>query len=109
MATTIVKPGSCKLISKIVVTKKKDDRNDNTVQIDIESESANINRLAKKLKELDGFKECFSKISTSEVYRLSEEAGLHLSCPVPSAILKTIEVECGLNLPQEVEMIVKKS
>ncbi|NLN98631.1 MAG: hypothetical protein GX127_09695 [Eubacteriaceae bacterium] len=108
MATALVEPGSCKLKSKIVVTRKNEERGDYTVQIHIESESDNVKRLAEKLTEVDGFEECFKKISTSEVYRLSEKVGLHLSCPVPSAILKTIEVECGLNLPQDVKMVITR-
>lgn len=108
MATAIVEPGSCKLNSKITVNRSGQGRRDYTVSIKIDSQCPSIKKLAEELKEVDGFQECFKKISSSEVYKLSEGKIKHLSCPVPSAILKTIEVECGLNLPQDVEMVITK-
>lgn len=108
MATAKVKPGSCKLDSTIIVNKAGKRRRDYTVSIEIDSQCPSIKKLAEELKVVDGFEESFKKISTSEIYRLSEGKIKHLSCPVPSAILKTIEVECGLNLPQEVEMVITK-
>jgi len=108
MSTVIVKPGVCGLESKIVVTKKDNDEDSYLIDIKIESESDNIKRLAKELKEVNGFHECFTNFSTSEVYKLGAKCGLHVACPVPSAIIKAIEVECGLALPRNVEMIITK-
>ncbi|MPW26499.1 hypothetical protein GC105_11925 [Alkalibaculum sp. M08DMB] len=108
MSTVIVKPGICGLESKIVVTKKDNDQDSYLVEIRIESESDNIKRLAKELKEVNGLEECFNNFSTSLVYKLSSKCGLHLACPVPSAIIKAIEVECNLALPRDVEMTISK-
>jgi len=33
----------------------------------------------------------------------------HAACPVPSAILKAIEVEVGAALPQDVTMTIERS
>ena len=104
MSKVKVKPGACGLETEIIVRKKEG----NLVEISIESQSDNIKRLAKELKELDGTKEVFSNFATSEIYKLSTKCGLHLACPVPSGIIKAIEVECGLALPRDVEMTVSK-
>ncbi|MBF7095614.1 DUF6951 family protein [Alkalibacter mobilis] len=106
MATVYVKPGACGLNSVITVKRKKSEESDYLVEIHIESESDNIKRLAKVLTEVDGMEESFKNFATSEVYRLGAKSGLHLACPVPSGIIKAIEVECGLALPRDVEIKV---
>ncbi len=108
MTITTLNPGSCNFNSTISVNRTGKGRRDYTVSIEITSQCPSVKNLAEELKEVDGFQESLKKISTSEIYRLSGEKLKHLSCPIPSAILKTIEVECGLNLPQEVKMVTTK-
>jgi len=108
MTTAFVKPGACGLESKIMVTKKNVDSDNYCVDIHIESESDNIKRLAKELTEVNGFEEVFKSFLTSEVYRLSSKCKLHLACPVPCAIIKAVEVECGLALPRDVEIKISR-
>lgn len=107
MSTALVQPGVCGLKSKIVVTKKPDG-GDYDVDIKIESESDNIKRLAKELTEANGMEEVFTNFTKSNIYQLSAKCGLHVACPVPSAIIKAIEVECGLALPKDVEFTISK-
>ncbi|MBB6217317.1 cell wall assembly regulator SMI1 [Anaerosolibacter carboniphilus] len=104
MSTVIVHPGVCGMEAKIVVHKK--DRK--TSEIHIESKCNHINQMAEELKELNGMNECFSKFSSSLVYQVTDKYCKHLACPVPSAIIKAIEVEMGLALPRNVEMIITK-
>jgi len=106
MTKVTVKPGICGLISRITVTKEKD--SDYKVKIKIESASDNIKRLAEQLTEADARKEVLTNFSKSGIYQLGSDIGLHVACPVPSAIIKAIEVETGFALPKDVEMKIEK-
>ena len=76
--------------------------------IEIATECPNLKPLEQELKEVDGFEECFSKLGDSTVYDLAKKYCKHAACPVPSAILKGIEVACGLALPRDVEFKISK-
>ena len=104
MSTVIINPGVCGLICKVSATKK----GRNLINIEIDTKCAHINKMKEELKEIDGMNECFSKISSSKVYELADQCIQHLSCPIPSGILKAIEVECGLALPRDVDMKITK-
>lgn len=61
-----------------------------------------------ELKDIDCLEECFSKIGTSWVYKAAEKYCKYVACPVPAAIIKALEVACGLALPKDVEFKIKK-
>ena len=88
---------------------KIDSEDMQNVVIDFATECPNLKPLEKELKEVDGFKECFSKIGDSEVYELGKKYCKHAACPVPSAIIKGIEVACRLALPRDVEFKISKT
>lgn len=104
MTKVHVQPGVCGLNSTITVTRVEDEASDYMVDIHIESESPKVQRFAKALSRVDGMEESFKNFMTSTIYQLGAERGLHLACPVPTAIIKAIEVECGLALPRNVEI-----
>lgn len=105
MTKVHVQPGACGLNSNITVTRLDNDEDDYMVDIHIETESDNIKRLAKVLTRVNGMEQSFKNFMTSKIYELGAQQGLHLACPVPTAIIKAIEVECGLNVPRNVEII----
>lgn len=104
MTKVHVQPGVCGLNSTITVTRVEDDEQDYMIDIHIETESDNIKRLAKVLTRVNGMEESFKNFMTSKIYQLGAESHIHLACPVPTAIIKAIEVECGLALPKDVEI-----
>lgn len=104
MSTAIVKPGVCGLESKIIVN--SDDGS--TVDIIIESACPHVKKMEDELQDLSGMGECFSKFSTSKVYETADKYCRHLACPVPTGIVKAIEVACGLALPRDVEIKISK-
>ncbi|MPW24571.1 hypothetical protein GC105_02030 [Alkalibaculum sp. M08DMB] len=104
MSTAIVKPGVCGIESKIVV-RKKDRR---TMDITIETKCPYIKKMEKDLDGINGSNECFNKFSASKVYELADQHCKHLACPVPSGIIKALEVEAGLALPRNVEILITK-
>jgi hypothetical protein len=46
--------------------------------------------------------EVFNGFSESIVYRSAAKHIRHQGCPIPAAIIKTIEVEVGIALPEDV-------
>lgn len=44
----------------------------------------------------------FKRVAESAVYQSASKHIRHTGCPIPAAILKTIEVEVGIALPEDV-------
>ena len=61
-----------------------------------------------ELGKLDGLTEVFSKFGDSRVFEIAKMYCKHVACVVPSAILKGIEVECGLALIKDVNIAMQK-
>jgi len=99
-----VNPGVCRFNTII----KVDSEDMQNAVIEIVTECPNIKPLEQELKEVDGYEECFAKLGDSKVYELAKKYCKHPACPVPSAIIKGIEVACGLALPKDVEIKISK-
>ena len=104
MAAVEILPGICGLKTKLRITADEEQ----TVQVEIESECPYITAMQEDLKDLDGYSECFARYSSSTVYSVAEMNIKHLACPVPTAIIKGMEVACGLALPRNVTLIIEK-
>ena len=90
-------PGICGFVTTIEVTKSGKRR----VSVNIVSDCEKVSKLKGSLAELDAW-DPLKGITDSEVHRQASRFGLHSTCPVPIAILKTIEVETGLALCRDV-------
>jgi len=104
MTKVQVNPGICGLKTQLTIT--ADDMQ--IVAVEIQSECPHIVAMQEGLNELDGYEECFAKYSDSTVYKIAEKHCKHLACPVPTAIIKGMEVACGLALPKDVEICINK-
>ena len=104
MATVDVKPGICGFNTHIEATA---DASFN-VSIEITSECSHIRELAEQLTELSVFEELRRPINETSVYRVAATCEVHVACPVPSAILKAIEVAADMALPADVHMAIAK-
>lgn len=104
MVRVELNPGVCGLKTIIEVT--SDDMQMAKVKID--TECANIKQMAAELDEIDAFEACLSKVGDSDVFELARKYCKHPSCAIVSAILKGVEVECGLALQQEASISVSK-
>lgn len=78
------------------------------VDISIESDCPNIQKMAGELKSIDAFKEIFSRAVNTTAYQLASKHCPHPGCPVPSGILKAVEVAVGLALPKDAQILVSK-
>lgn len=104
MATVRVNAGICGFHTLIKVS-LKDARN---VLIDMETECPNLKPMAEELHEVNPYDECFAKIGESPVFQLARKYCKHAACPVPTGIIKGIEVAGKLALPRKVEIEVEK-
>jgi hypothetical protein len=68
-----------------------------------QSECKQIQRLAESLTEM-GLRELFTPVTRNPVFVLAQQAGCHVSCPVPVAVLKAVEVAMEMALPRDVEI-----
>lgn len=73
----------------------------------ISSECERISKMAEVLGELDMF-EVFKPLTESQVYRAAAQTVKHTACPVPSAILKAVEVAAELALPKDVVIKIER-
>lgn len=105
MIETKVNPGICGLES-IIRAESADMMN---ATVTIESDCTAVTELADKIKTLDAMKEVFAPFGTSSVFSESEGILTHAVCPVPTAILKTVEAACSLALPADVTIEIKKT
>ncbi len=99
MTRVRVNPGVCGLISEISI--KKIDKN--LFSIEIKSDCEMVEKLGECLKELQ-MMDVFKRISDNPVYKEASACLRHTSCPVPSAVLKALEVEAGLAIGRDVKI-----
>jgi hypothetical protein len=82
--------------------------NGHTCQLDIHSECKAIQRLAEHLTEVNPYKEISFRRQLPQTYEAAHQYCSHAACPVPSGIIKAIEVEAGLALPADVMIKLSK-
>ncbi len=78
------------------------------LKVTIESDCEHIRKLAAALTEVDPFREISFRGDGPVTYELARLHCAHAACPVPTGILKAIEVEAGLALPRDVTITVTK-
>jgi len=105
MVTVKVDPGICGLKTTVSVTSE----DMQTAAVSIESECPSVKQMEEELREVDAYAECFSGFGDSRVYAAAASHCRHVACPVPMAVIKGIEVACGLALPRDVGVGIEKS
>ena len=103
MSKVSVAPGICGLFTTIEAHVDDSFR----AIVTIESDCAQVSQLARNLGQIYVFDELRAPLNESTVYHKAAECRLHTACPVPSAILKAIEVAAGLALPADVHITIK--
>ena len=104
IAEVAVDPGVCGLRSKITV----ESSDMMSAKVSIVTDCPDIRKIGENIREIDSMKDVFAKFGDSTVYRLGREFCRHGTCPVPGAILKGVEVACGLALPEDVHVKIRK-
>ncbi len=104
MAKAEIMSGNCGFTT--VVEAKMDGK---TCKLAIQSQCQAIQRLAAELIEVSPFQEISFRRATPQTLQLGAKYCTHAACPVPVGIIKTVEVEAGLALPQDVTIKLSKS
>jgi hypothetical protein len=104
MAIVEVMPGVCGFQTRIVA--QADEMYN--VTLEITSDCAQIRQIAAQLQEISPFKELRLPLTETTPYRLAASCKAHAACPVPSAIIKAVEVAAGMALPVDVHISIRK-
>ncbi len=104
MAQVSVNGGNCGFNSTITV--EKIDRS--TVRVSVQSDCEHVQKMNPDLTSLDMRQTIFGKMINSLVYQSASQHLRHAACPVPTAILKAIEVELKMALPKDIVIHFEK-
>jgi hypothetical protein len=96
MASAEIESGICGFCTTVKTTTEG-----RRVRVEFETECGYVEQLAEALTEVDPYKEISYRGEGPVTLRLAAEHLMHPACPVPSGIIKAIEVEAGLALPKD--------
>ncbi len=96
MASAEIESGICGFCTTVKTTAEG-----RTVRVEFETSCGYVENLAEVLTEVDPFREISYRGEGPVTLRLAAEHLVHPACPVPSGIIKAIEVEAGLALPKD--------
>jgi hypothetical protein len=96
MAKAEIESGICGFCTTVKTTSEG-----RTVRVEFETDCAYVEQLADALTEVDPYKEISYRGEGPVTLKLAAEHLVHPACPVPSGIIKAIEVEAGLALPKD--------
>ena len=100
-----VMSGICGMITEI---RAISDQQSGAVNLEFNSSCENIQQLADELETVHPFEEIAFRGKGPKTLRLATKHCRHAACPVPSGIIKAIEVAAGLALPKDVSIQVSK-
>jgi hypothetical protein len=104
MSVVTVDSGICGFGAKI----RAESEDGQSCRLFIESDCDAVMGMASELTEVDGFQVAFGNFMENPVYAAAAAHYRHAACPVPAAIIKAVEVACGLALPKDVAMRIEK-
>jgi uncharacterized Zn finger protein len=99
-----VDPGICGFVTKVEVDKITKQK----VKVVINSDCESVAQMGELLTEIDKWT-VFKQHEDCEIYKAASKCHLHITCPIPTAVLKAIEVEIGLALPRDVVICFEPS
>jgi len=104
MAITTIHAGVCNFITTVQV----ESEDLQMARIQINTQCPNLKPLESQILEVDGFVECFGKVGEGAVFEWCRKFCKHSACPVPTGIVKAVEVACELALPKTVTIETTK-
>jgi hypothetical protein len=104
MTKVEVEPGNCGMLA--VITAESEDGQ--TVRLSVDTKCPHVAAAMGEIEEVDGFVEPTLPPGESVIYSELATRCRHSACPVPSAVIKAVEVEAGLALPQDVTIRITK-
>ncbi len=104
MSKAVIQSGTCGFSTEVTVLCEK-----RRCSLSIESDCPAIQELAQELRVVDPMEEITYRGKGPLTLRLARKYCPHPSCPVPSGIIKAVEVEAGLALPQDVSIRITRT
>lgn len=99
MTKVRVEAGACGFAVDVTVRMDRD----KNFHVSLDTECEMVKKMAGEIALLE-FRAPFASILHNPVYRSASKHLKHPACPVPSGILKAIEVEAGVCLPRPVSI-----
>ena len=106
MAKAEIHSGVCGFTTTVEAV--QDEENPRRVKLTITSTCAAVQRLASRLSEVDPFREFTFRGAGPQTLQCAAENLTHTACPVPSGIIKAVEVAAGLALPADVSIKISR-
>ena len=100
-----VMSGICGMITEIRATA---DDTSGMVNLEINTRCENIQKLAGDLKAVNPMEEISFSGKGPKTLRMAAKHCKHAACPVPSGIVKAVEVASGLALPKDASIKVRQ-
>ena len=99
-----VEPGVCKMNAKIHAEPSEDMM---SVVVTIDTPCKMVKAFAEALKPVGAYDEFALPMVQNPVYKTASEHISHSACPIPSAVLKAIEVAADLGLKRDVSFKIE--
>ena len=99
MTKVIVNSGACGFTVSITAEKGKE----RTVAVTLDTACEMVKKMQTEIASVDR-RVVLTGFLDNPVYRSAAKHLKHVACPVPSAILKAIETETGMNVPKDVRI-----
>lgn len=99
MTKVLVNSGICGFDVTVVAEKDEDKK----IRISLDTECQMVKKMLDDIPTLD-MRAAFTGFLNNPVYKSAAMHIRHVGCPVPSAIIKAIEVEIEVCLPKDVSM-----
>lgn len=104
MTKVIIYSGACGFTTAVTVQKNGDGK----MAVSLETNCAMVRKMLEDISVVDRFAP-LSGFLSNPVYKSAAKHLKHVACPVPSGILKALEVEAGLNVPKDTTVRFVKS
>jgi hypothetical protein len=78
------------------------------VRLEIESDCPHVQKIAPEPLEVDAVRQIGLRAGLPTLLESAYASCAHAACPVPSGIIKAVEVAAGLALPGDVSMKISK-
>lgn len=104
MAKAEIFAGACGFTTTVEATQEG-----KVCNLSITSDCTAIQRLAQELTQVSPFQEISTRRAMPKTLELGAKHCTHAACPVPVGIIKAVEVEAKLALPQDVTIKITHS
>jgi hypothetical protein len=104
MTKVTIQSGACGFTTTVTVDKTKNGK----MTLTVETQCEMVKKMCGEIGVLDRFAP-LTGFSNNPVYLAAAKHLRHVACPVPSGILKALEVEAGLNVPKDANILFHKN